>query len=435
MRIRINAYYDRTGLKFFYDAAKVTGQTIHTCESGDIIAHECGHAVLDSQHPEYWDSLLSEMGAFHEAFGHISALLVALDNPRVRAMILAENGGDLAKSNPVTRLAEQLARGLFGAGYADAVVSADALRDLANKFRYRDPDKLPGRTPAARLSSESHNFSRVLSGAFYDVLIGIYDQVRRGNAALSSDAALAQARGDVGHLLARIDARPKRRCAVPFKTIAVAMLTAGQQNSAGKYFAMLKKAFVARRLLKGREADALRETAGAGHTQTRARAGVASVPPAARPTWELPTTRVGEDLPLGIRKWIPVPKTEFRLVVEPTRREQGQVLHYVAPRQVAVRGDALGVASSAMVTMADAVALQVDREGKVVSSHYHQADRGQEKRVRDHVAKLVARKRVYEAKPGERVEPAELIAQRKPYYIAHDEQGYKRIRRAFIACG
>ena len=47
-----NAYYDRTGLKFVYDAAKVTGQTIHTCESGDIIAHECGHAVLDSQHPE-----------------------------------------------------------------------------------------------------------------------------------------------------------------------------------------------------------------------------------------------------------------------------------------------------------------------------------------------------------------------------------------------
>jgi hypothetical protein len=47
-----NAYYDRTGLKLFYDAAKVTGQTIHTCESGDIIAHECGHAVLDSQHPE-----------------------------------------------------------------------------------------------------------------------------------------------------------------------------------------------------------------------------------------------------------------------------------------------------------------------------------------------------------------------------------------------
>jgi len=142
-----NAYYDRTGLKFFCDADKVTGQTIYTCESGDIIAHECGHAVLDCQHPDYWDSLLSETGAFHEAFGDISALLVALDNPRVRAMILTENGGDLSKSNTVTRLAEQLARGLFGAGYADAVVSADALRDLANKFRFRDPDKLAGARP------------------------------------------------------------------------------------------------------------------------------------------------------------------------------------------------------------------------------------------------------------------------------------------------
>jgi G3E family GTPase len=87
------------------------------------------------------------------------------------------------------------------------------------------------------------------------------------------------------------------------------------------------------------------------------------------------------------------------------------------------------------VTMADAVAVQVDRAGQVVASHYHQVDQGQEKRARDHIAKLVARKRVYETKAGEAVDPAELIAQKKPYYLAYDEQGNKRIRRAFIACG
>jgi Zn-dependent metalloprotease len=275
-----NAYYDRQGLKFFCDADKVTGQMIYTCESDDIIAHECGHAVLDVHHPEYWDSLLSETGAFHEAFGDISAVLVALGSPRVRALMLAENGGDLKKSNAVTRLAEQLARGLFDAGYADAVVSANALRDVANPFRYRDPDKLPGRAPATRLSSESHNFSRIFSGAFYDVLIGIYEQLRKENTALSPDAALVQARNDAGYLLAQgLMLAPKGDAL--FKTIAVAMLAASQQNSGGKYFAVLKKAFVARRLLKGHEANALRETAGAGHTQTSTLAGVASVPLAA----------------------------------------------------------------------------------------------------------------------------------------------------------
>ncbi len=429
-----NAYYDRKGLKFFYDADKVTGQTIYTCESGDIIAHECGHAVLDAHHPEYWDSLLSETGAFHEAFGDISAVLVALDNPRVRALMLAENGGDLTKSNAVTRLAEQLACGLFDAGYTDAVVSANALRDVANPFRYRDPDKLPGRAPATRLSSESHNFSRIFSGAFYDVLIGIYEQLRKENAALSPDAALMQARNDAGHLLAQGLMLAPQGDAL-FKTIAVAVLAASQQDSGGKYFAILKKPFVARRLLKGHEANALRETAGTGHTQTSTRAGVASVPLATRPTWELPTTRIGEDLPSGIRQWMLVHRTEFRLVDERARRDQGRVLHYVAPQRVEFTGDALGVANGAVVTMTSAIAVQVDRDGKIVSSHYHQVDRGQEKRARDHVAKLIARKRVYAAKEGEVVDPAELMAQRKPYYIAYDEQGNKRIRRAFIACG
>ena len=89
-----NAYYDRTGLKFFYAPDKATGQTIYTCESADISAHECGHAILDARHPDYWDSLLSETGAFHEAFGDISALLLALGDSAVRAAMLEETGGD-----------------------------------------------------------------------------------------------------------------------------------------------------------------------------------------------------------------------------------------------------------------------------------------------------------------------------------------------------
>jgi hypothetical protein len=130
-----------------------------------------------------------------------------------------------------------------------------------------------------------------------------------------------------------------------------------------------------------------------------------------------------------------VHKTEFRLVNEQARRDQGRVLHYVAPRRVEFTGDALGIANGAVATMTNAIAVHVDRDGAVVSSHYHQVDRGQEKRARDHVAKLIARKRVYAAKAGEAVDPEELIAQKKPYYIVYDEQGNKRIRRAFIACG
>lgn len=180
-----------------------------------------------------------------------------------------------------------------------------------------------------------------------------------------------------------------------FKTIAAAMLTAGQQNSGGKYFVVLGKASLARRLMKWREANALREVAGTGHTQASTLADVAGIPINARPSCELPTTHVGEDLPFRIRQWIPVPKIEFRLLDKQTQRYQGRVLDCTASRRIAFTSDAQGKANGAVVTITDRVAVQADREGRIVSSHYHQADRGQEKRVHDHVAKLVARRRVH----------------------------------------
>jgi hypothetical protein len=427
-----NAYYDRTALKFCYATNPLTRETVYTCESSDIIAHECGHAILDAQHPEYWDSLLSETAAFHEAFSDFSALLVALDSPRLRALMLAENDGDLAKSNTVTRLAEQMARGLFDSGFAHAVVSANALRDLVNPFRYRDPSKLPPRTPATRLSSESHNFSRIFSGALYDVLVGIYETLRREGRA--PDDALAEARTITGHLIAQgVLLAPKGDAL--FKTLAVALLTASLQNFDGKYFPILKRVLVKRRLLKGREATALREMAGIVHTRTSALEGVVTVPLEKRPTWELPTTRVGEDLPSGIRKWIPVPKTEFQLVGEKKRRDQTRLLYYIAPHRVTFTGEALREVSGAQAVLVNAVTVQVNPDGAIVAVHLHQVDRAQERRVRDHIAKLVARKRVYVPPAGASIDVQELIAQRKPYYVAYDEQGNRQIRRAFIACG
>ena len=428
-----NAYYDRTALKFFYNADQTTNQMIYTSESSDIVAHECGHAVLDAHHPEYWDSLLGETGAFHEAFGDISALLVTLNDPAVRAAILAENGGDLSKSNAVSRLAEQLARGLSDSGYADAVVSAGALRDAVNDFKYLAPDTLPGRAPASQLSSESHSFSRVFSGACYDLLVAVYEQLRGENAALSSDAALAQARADTGHLLAQgLILAPKGDAL--FKTIASSMIRADEQNFEGRYFDVLKNTFSARRILKASEADALKKSGGGGHTQTSA-LGTASVSVGVPLTVDPASLRIGEDLPSGFRAAMRAPKQEFRLVDERPQRGASRVLHYTAERRMELKGRALGAASGAVVDVSDSLAVQVDRDGRVVSSHLHETDRAHQRRIRDHVAKLVARDRVYEAREGEQVDPAALIEQKKPYYIAYDEQGRKWIRRAFIACG
>lgn len=429
-----NAYYDRTGLKFFYNTDQKTNQLIYACESSDVVAHECGHAVLDAHHPDYWDSLLSETGAFHEAFGDMSAMLITLGDAAVRAAILAENHGDLVKSNAVSRLAEQLARALSDSGHPDAVVSPDALRDAVNKFKYAAPDTLPAKAPASQLSSESHNFSRIFSGAFYDVLVGIYGQLRQENSALPADGALAQARLDAGHLLAQgLLLAPKGDAA--FKTIAASMLTANAQNFGGKYLAVLKQAFVARRILSASAVRGVASTQGARLTTTSALAGTASASIGAAVTVDTQSVRIGEDLPSGFRQAVQVPKQEFHLTETRTRRDASRVLQYTSTRTVQLKGKAMGAASGAVVDVSDGLAIHVNSSGTVISSHLHKSDRAHDKRIRDHVEKLVARGRVYATREGETVDPAMLIEQKKPYYLAYDQTGAKRIRRSFIACG
>ena len=41
----INAYYDRSSLKFFYFPDKKTNKTIYACDSRTVVAHEFGHAL------------------------------------------------------------------------------------------------------------------------------------------------------------------------------------------------------------------------------------------------------------------------------------------------------------------------------------------------------------------------------------------------------
>jgi hypothetical protein len=47
--------------------------------------------------------------------------------------------------------------------------------------------------------------------------------------------------------------------------------------------------------------------------------------------------------------------------------------------------------------------------------------------------RLIDRGRVYAANPGAPMDTAMLLERKQPYYIAYDDSGEKRIRRAFIA--
>ena len=233
--VDLNAYYDRTGLLFYHDT--VGGRTVYSGESPDVLCHELGHAVLDAIKPQLWNTSSKEVDAFHESFGDMSAILVALQLPTVRSAVLVETGGRLYRSNRVSRVAEQLGWALRQVR-AD-LVDPDCLRNAVNSFFYRDPDTIPVTGPASILSSAPHSFSRVFTGAFFEALAGMVEI--RNHQPTSDD--LLQVSIDAGKLLVEaIILAP----VVPdyYSQVAAHMIEADEDVFDGKYNQALRGAFI-----------------------------------------------------------------------------------------------------------------------------------------------------------------------------------------------
>ena len=146
----LNAYYDRKALRFFRDVDAKTGEIVQSGDSADIVTHEQGHAILDALRPDLWDAPHFEVAAFHEAFGDLAAIVVALATPRLADAVDRETRGDPGRSNLVSRLAEELG-GAIRDRYGDDAALPGSLRDAVNDFRYADPKTLPDEAPAAEL--------------------------------------------------------------------------------------------------------------------------------------------------------------------------------------------------------------------------------------------------------------------------------------------
>jgi len=253
--VDLNAFYtrggdgDSPGLHFFHDS--VSGRVYYSGESPDVVCHEMGHGVLDAIRPQLFDAQTIEAAAFHEGFADCSALLSALQVPSFRAVLLSDTGGVLGRSSRWSRVAEQLGFAIRD-GHPDAV-DPDCLRNASNSFFYTDPQQLPPSAPASQLSSEPHSFSRVFSGAFLNVLAGIFTTI--GD---NSDASLVKTAQDGAHLLiGAILTAP----VVPdyFSQVAAAMVQFGEGSPFnGKYHDVIQSAFVRKGILSLQAAATLR---------------------------------------------------------------------------------------------------------------------------------------------------------------------------------
>lgn len=157
--------YDRQVMRF--GRSEVDGRTVFIGSSTDLVAHEIGHAVLDAMRPELWNATGTEHVAFHEAFGDCLSILVSLsDEPTRRAVLDLDSG--MQGNNFVEALMEDLSSAIRKTAGPDHPASLP--RHGRNDFVWCLPDGLPVIGRPGELTRDSHSFSQIFTGAFYDLI-------------------------------------------------------------------------------------------------------------------------------------------------------------------------------------------------------------------------------------------------------------------------
>jgi hypothetical protein len=244
----LNAYYDRAYLKFFYFMNPKTKKVLYTCQSADIVAHEFGHAFLDILRPDLFSIQSYEAWAFHESFGDITAILSIMQWEQVIDRAIAQTSGDLMQSNIISRLAEEMGQTIYELTGGKEGHLAFALRDAVNDFHYVEPEKLKDDTQDNVLSRECHNFSRVWTGAWYEVMVRMYQKNMADGMAPKPALVSARDTAAVYLLHASLYADTVRF----FDAVARQMMHYDKVNNEGKYQAVMEEVFTRRNILRPR---------------------------------------------------------------------------------------------------------------------------------------------------------------------------------------
>lgn len=405
----LNAYYDRKALRFFQDVDAKTRKIVHSGDSPDIVTHEQGHAILDAIRPDLWDAPHFEVAAFHEAFGDLAAIVVALAEPALAERTLSETKGDAARTNLVSRLAEELGEAVRDKYGADAAPPG-ALRDAVNAFAYTDPKGLPDDAPAQSLSAEPHSFCRVITGACWDVLVAIF----RASPDPDRPAALARA------------------CE---RMAALAVAAAQTAPSGADFFGRF-----ARRVVREARGDGGELAVSLANVLFR-RKLLASpdVTPELAPDEDPAITAPGETTPSPAlvraieARLGPAPTGELLLAgmrgLEPGR---AGVLRGRRRRDLFLHGSEYGPADGAAVEISDAFALGFTEAGTLSASRVHRAGEDDADDARAFVRFLARRGRIA---PTARAasNSVELVRSGHSHEVVLEADGVRRLRRAWIA--
>ena len=124
----------------------------YNCRSVDLIAHETGHAILDSILPHLHEGT-SETRGIGEAFCDLTAMFWILAQKDLCEEVIRETNGNLSKQSFLS---------LFGVGYGYEENQFKELRSALNKFNYLKNSRI------------SYDYSKVLVSILYEILNELY---------------------------------------------------------------------------------------------------------------------------------------------------------------------------------------------------------------------------------------------------------------------
>jgi hypothetical protein len=200
-----NAYYDPSvhAILFGYFAAppddemNLPGQTVFSCLSHDIVAHETTHALIDGTRPYFMEHTSVDTPAFHEAFADIVALLQHFSMPDVMRETIAGTHGLLEMAN----LAPYAEKGSEGARINAEIARDNPLVSLAMQFGgamkmrggLRSAIGTPPNSHELDTKTEPHDRGSILVAAVFDAYISSYIKKTRDLMVIASANANTKA--------------------------------------------------------------------------------------------------------------------------------------------------------------------------------------------------------------------------------------------------
>jgi hypothetical protein len=181
-----NAFYDPglRALLFGYFAAplgeagdNLPGQTVFTCLSHDIVAHETTHAVLDSIRSHFTEATSFDTPAFHEAFADIVALFQHFSMPDAVRDTIDRTGGFLYRAS-----LDPTARPNGDAAIAGEMGESNPLVGLAKQFGHamgtrkslREALGSPPDPGLMQTVTEPHGRGAILLAAVFEAYFNVF---------------------------------------------------------------------------------------------------------------------------------------------------------------------------------------------------------------------------------------------------------------------